>query len=246
MRCIPRYNRLKRTDGPLFRGRYKAILVEKDAYLLQLSRYIHRNPIEMKQPLVEQLEDYPWSSYRAFIGKTPALPWLQRDYTYQLLGHKQKYRGYKNFVLLGNDNEITTFYNREYFAAVLSSEHFKSWVYETLLPELSGQQKSHLLKPDLSMSDITVAVADFYSTSEHALTQVIKGPDKGNEARKIAMYLCQEILDERLINIAAYFNLGHGGSVSFITHQIRTLRAKNKQFSKKIDDVINSIMKQST
>ena len=50
-----RYNRLKRTDGPLFRGRYKAILVDADAYLLQLSRYIHRNPVEMKRPLVERL-----------------------------------------------------------------------------------------------------------------------------------------------------------------------------------------------
>lgn len=53
-----RYNRLKRTDGPLFRGRYKAILVDEDSYLLQLSRYIHRNPIEMKQPLVSGLENY--------------------------------------------------------------------------------------------------------------------------------------------------------------------------------------------
>ena len=45
-----RHNRLKPTDGPLFRGRYKAILVEADNYLLQLSRYIHRNPIEGKHP----------------------------------------------------------------------------------------------------------------------------------------------------------------------------------------------------
>ena len=43
-----RYNRLKRTDGPLFRGRYKAIVVDEDAYLLQVSRYIHRNPLEIK------------------------------------------------------------------------------------------------------------------------------------------------------------------------------------------------------
>ena len=41
-----RYNRLRKTDGSLFRGRYKAILVENDSYQLQLSRYIHRNPIE--------------------------------------------------------------------------------------------------------------------------------------------------------------------------------------------------------
>ena len=57
-----RYNRLKKTDGPLFRGRYKAILVEADAYGLHPSRYIHRNPVDMKRLLVKKLEDYRWSS----------------------------------------------------------------------------------------------------------------------------------------------------------------------------------------
>lgn len=50
-----RYSRLKKTDGPLFLGRFKAILVDEDAYLLQLSRYIHRKPVETKKP-VENLE----------------------------------------------------------------------------------------------------------------------------------------------------------------------------------------------
>ena len=50
-----RHNRMKKTDGSLFRGRYKAILVDADNYLLQLSRYIHRNPIEGKRPIVEDL-----------------------------------------------------------------------------------------------------------------------------------------------------------------------------------------------
>ena len=44
-----RYNRRKRSDGPLFRGRYKAILVDEDAYLLQVGRYIHRNPLEVEK-----------------------------------------------------------------------------------------------------------------------------------------------------------------------------------------------------
>jgi putative transposase len=52
-----RYNRLKNTDGPPFRGRYKVICVEEDSYQLQLSRYIHRNPVEAK--LVKLLDDYP-------------------------------------------------------------------------------------------------------------------------------------------------------------------------------------------
>jgi REP element-mobilizing transposase RayT len=60
-----RYNRLRKIDGPLFRGRYKAILVEEDSYQLQLSRYIHRNPIEAG--VVNHLESYAWSSYPYYV-----------------------------------------------------------------------------------------------------------------------------------------------------------------------------------
>ena len=48
------WNRHRGTDGPLFRGRYKAILVDSNSYLLQLSRYIHRNPLEAN--LVDRAE----------------------------------------------------------------------------------------------------------------------------------------------------------------------------------------------
>ncbi len=52
------------------------------------------------------------------------------------------------------------------------------------------------------------------------------GPQKGNEARKLAMYLCQELSAAILRGIAEYFNLGHVGSVSFITHQARRMKSE--------------------
>src|SRR3989338_951183 len=55
------HNRLSKTDGPLFKGRYKAILIAEETYLAQVSRYIHRNPVEAK--LVKHPRDYQWSSY---------------------------------------------------------------------------------------------------------------------------------------------------------------------------------------
>lgn len=45
--CTQRFNRARRRDGPLFRGRYKAILVQTDTYLLQVVRYIHLNPVRI-------------------------------------------------------------------------------------------------------------------------------------------------------------------------------------------------------
>ena len=54
------------TKGHLFQGRFKASLVEKDRYLLELSRYIHLNSV--KAGIVSLPEDCSWSSYRAYIG----------------------------------------------------------------------------------------------------------------------------------------------------------------------------------
>lgn len=70
-----RYNRLKKTDGPLFRGRYQAICVEADNYPLQLSRYIHRNPQEARQ--VSDFDTYEWSSYAYYVSAKQKPPgWL--------------------------------------------------------------------------------------------------------------------------------------------------------------------------
>ena len=66
-----RINRLVGADGALFRGRYRSILIEADVYLLNVSRYIHLNPVAAK--LAVQPQDYPWSSYRAYSGLTPPL-----------------------------------------------------------------------------------------------------------------------------------------------------------------------------
>lgn len=60
-------NHRKRRSGHLFQGRYKAILVDVDSYLLQLSQYVHLNPV--LAGIVSQPEAYPYSSYKSFISK---------------------------------------------------------------------------------------------------------------------------------------------------------------------------------
>lgn len=64
-----RFNRLHKRVGHLFQGRFKAILVEKDNYLLELSRYIVLNPVRAR--MVISVDQYPWSSYLATVGDAP-------------------------------------------------------------------------------------------------------------------------------------------------------------------------------
>lgn len=68
------FNRRHARVGHVFQGRYKAILVDRDAYLLELARYIVLNPV--RAGMVAQAPDWPWSSCRAMLGQAPAPAWL--------------------------------------------------------------------------------------------------------------------------------------------------------------------------
>jgi putative transposase len=64
-------------SGHLFQGRYKAVLVDADAYLLELTRYIHLNPV--RAGLVKEPEEHPWSGHRGYLG-LEVIPWLTTDW----------------------------------------------------------------------------------------------------------------------------------------------------------------------
>jgi len=240
------YNRLKKTDGPLFRGRFKSILIDKDAYIMQLSRYIHRNPIDIKKPLVMNLEDYKWSSYRAYIGKEKNVNWLNRQFTYDILGHKQKYKAYAEFVNQGVDEETQKYYSGAQLPSVIGETGFKQWIYDKMLRDQVAESKSNTIANNLNLMDILKAVAVFYNKDINSLILVKKGPQVENEGRKVAMYLCQQLTDKYLIDIAKIFNLKSTTSVSYTTHMIRKKKKDNKKFANKIDGLIKSIASKTT
>ena len=71
------FNRRHGLAGHLFQGRFKAILVDRDAYLLAVCRYVERNPVAAG--LVAQADQWPWSSCRAHVGQAATPPWLDSD-----------------------------------------------------------------------------------------------------------------------------------------------------------------------
>ncbi|HEY4082289.1 MAG TPA: transposase [Burkholderiaceae bacterium] len=68
------YNRRHGKVGHVFQGRFKAILVDRDNYLMEVCRYVDLNPV--RAAMVERPADWPWSSYRAHCGLAEPLPWL--------------------------------------------------------------------------------------------------------------------------------------------------------------------------
>lgn len=104
-----KFNLKNRVVGHLFQGRFKSIIVENDAYLLQLSCYIHRNPL--RAGLVNRLSDFRWSSYRcyAYGKKTPV--WLNTGHILNQLSGKTPQRIYREKVQNYSDEQPSIWEN---------------------------------------------------------------------------------------------------------------------------------------
>ena len=118
------FNRTHKRVGHVFQGRFKGLLVQKEAYLLELARYIALNPVRAQ--MVRSAKDWPWSSYRATAGFTKAAACLTTDW---VLGGfaktkpvaQQRYRAFvqqgkgqpspwqalKNQIYLGDDEFVS-------------------------------------------------------------------------------------------------------------------------------------------
>lgn len=90
-----RFNRRHGRVGHVFQGRFKAILVERDSYLLELCRYIVLNPVRAK--MVKRAGEYRWSSYRACAGSATPPAWLQTDWVLGQFG-KRRWAAQKRYA----------------------------------------------------------------------------------------------------------------------------------------------------
>ena len=100
-----KFNRNHAKVGHVFQGRFKSIVVDKDAYLLELCRYIVLNPV--RAGMVEHPKDYLWSSYRATAGLTKKPDFLTSDWILAQFGddRKRAKKEYRKFVLAGISEE---------------------------------------------------------------------------------------------------------------------------------------------
>ncbi|MCH2189833.1 MAG: transposase [Gammaproteobacteria bacterium] len=116
------FNKRHNRVGHVFQGRYKAILVEKEAYLLELSRYVVLNPVRAK--MVDQAKQWPWSSYRASVNEAQKPIYLNTDWVLSHFGSdtEKAIERYKEFVCAGIDKQSP--WSRVINQAFLGSSEF--------------------------------------------------------------------------------------------------------------------------
>jgi len=126
------FNRRHGRVGHLFQGRYKAVLVEKESYLLELARYVVLNPV--RAGLVSHPGDWKWSSYRATVGEEDPPPFLTVDWILGQFSERQPgaQKAYRSFVAEGKGVKL---WEKLESGVFLGSEGF----VEKLKPRLEGK-----------------------------------------------------------------------------------------------------------
>jgi len=166
-----RFNRLSKRDGPLLRGRYKALLIEAESYLLQVSRYIHLNPVAKNN--IIKLEDYKWSSYLAYINKDERPKWL---HTEKVLEQFNGWSAYQQYVYSGVDEQTAEIYQRKYLPSIWGSKTFKQRCLEELDKEKIKESIADVkrCKDILPINDVISKIAVYFNinTKREFITKV--------------------------------------------------------------------------
>ena len=224
------YNTRWRRSGHLFQGRFKAIIVDADAYALELSRYIHLNPV--RAGIVGVPGEYQWSSYRAYTGETTASQWLYRDLVLGFFGGTapEAQERYSRFVCEMAGHVPKTPLDHVVASTFLGGEEFVATIKESYL---QGKKKDRDLPALKSLSEKT----DIETIAASAAAQF--GADTAL-SRQAALYLSHRYSGRTLAEIGRYFNIGESG-VSQASRRFSKTLNKDKNLQNVLRDVIARI-----
>jgi len=174
-------NRRHNRTGHLFQGRYKAILVDKESYLLELARYVVLNPVRAKG-MVRELEDWPWSSYLAMINKVEAFDWLSTDWVLSQFGESlpQAQNRYQQYVLDGIEQK-TELWSELKNQIYLGNEDFVSKIQEKIEKDrnvwgIPKKQRRAIAKPlpviEQQSVDRNSAIKTAYATGVYSQREI--------------------------------------------------------------------------
>jgi REP element-mobilizing transposase RayT len=156
-----------RTTGHFFERRYHATLLDHDAYLLQVLRYIHRNPVEAG--IAIHVADYPWSSHHAYVG-TREERWVTVDFALRMFSEVRSNAVAAYLRFLGQaaeDRWVAEMASNGGNALVLGSDDFIARVTRSDAPARSSQSLASLISEACQRFDLDPARLETPSHDRH-------------------------------------------------------------------------------
>lgn len=210
-------NKRENRIGHLFQGRFKAILIDADAYLLELVRYIHLNPVRAN--LVHDPAEYHWSGHRAYLD-LDRVSWLTTEWIYSQLAQDvaTARERYARFIAGGLDEgHREDFHRRTVEGRILGDEYFA---------ENALRQSDKASRAQIKLESIISVVC---AARKMDLDQ-ISGADRGRAgaaARALIAYLALELGAATLTEVGNFLNR----DISTLSTAVSRLRERIKQES---------------
>ncbi|MEA3437329.1 MAG: transposase [Thermodesulfobacteriota bacterium] len=225
------YNVKRKKSGHLFQGRYKSIVVDKDNYFLELSRYIHLNPVRAK--IVKRPEEYKWSSYNGYMRKKGD-GYIDKGQINIYLDMKSN--RYKQFVLDGISKETDPL--RDIYAGfILGVPSFIKDKLEDLKVQIESDDISHrkTINKNTDIEEIAGVVAEKYGKDREKLYRLKKKPLL---ARKMAVYLSKRLTGLMNKEIGNRFLISYS-AVSKAAKDVERLMQENKGVKRDVEMFIS-------
>jgi REP element-mobilizing transposase RayT len=228
-------NRREGHSGHLFQGRFRALLIEADSYLLELVRYVHLNPV--RADLVEAAEDYPWSGHRAYLG-LEKLPWLTTE---RVLGQFDRHEAsarahYRAFVRGGSAaGHRDEFHRGADDSRVLGSAAF----LESVLRPPAGPETA----PGQGQTPGLGAIVDRVCARYGLGADELAGPGRRrlcSEARGVIGHLARGSAAASLSEVARRFNRDLT-TMSRAVRRVEVLAARDSAFAGRLAADLNAI-----
>lgn len=227
------FNCRHKKSGHLFQGRYKSILVDKEAYFMELTRYIHLNPV--RAHIVDAPGEYEWSSYQEYTGRRKA--WLidkDRVKLYMDIDNK----GYEQFVGEGMSNQKgDRLFDKVYAGFLLGKASFVKESLGMLKPQIAIQEVSYKnqVQRTAGVDEVVTKIAGYYGERPEDIYGARKKPKR---SKKIAVYLSKRLTSMTNRELGVYFGIGHS-AVSKAVLDIERRIASERTLQKEIKHLIS-------
>jgi putative transposase len=173
------HNRTHNRVGHVFQGRFKAIIVQREAYLLELARYVVLNPV--RAGICDVPEDWPWSSYHAMLGRVVPPPWLQVQWLMSQFGANPQaaVAAYVDHVRAGVDLpsvwgqlQSQLYLGDAGFAEVLGEKIGSRLSADAEIPRLQRRASAPPLARFAAMPQRNPAIAQAYATGCYSMKEI--------------------------------------------------------------------------
>jgi putative transposase len=225
------YNKKRNRSGHVFQGRYKSMIIDGDSYFLELTRYIHLNPV--RAGMSETPEVYKWSSFRGYMSKKrDGFIDRQKIMKYCNINPSK----YKKFVLDGI-NKKPDIFKDVYAGFILGGVKFIKDTLKDLKLQIEGEEFSYSKKiiNDVDIEDIVKKTAKRYKQSPEELYNAKKKPLL---SRKIAIYLSKRLTGLTNKEIGEAFNITYSAVSKSYSDMGRTMKEKPRT-RKDIEKIIS-------